>query len=204
MSWKDKLMAVLRKVDDRIGLGKLRKPTIREELKLSEQPERLSLFDLIGEKESNGNYNAFFGNAANKEVEFTSMTVKDVRSWQDRFVRNGSKSSAVGKYQIIRKTMDSLIDEMGLTGEELFDEVLQDRMAETLANRRGLDKWKAGKISDEKFANNLAKEWASFPVIGGSKHGRSYYAGDGLNKALISPESVLSALQKDKNNVSFS
>lgn len=180
--------------------GKFYKKLEGEEAKkvLSTSPRSKPLFDLIGDKESGGNYNAYYGNASNKDVVFTNMKLKDVRSWQDTFVRSGSRSSAVGKYQIIRKTMDSLIKEMGLTGDEIFNEDLQDKMAETLANRRGYDKWRKGKIDDNTFANNLAKEWASFPVIGGSKHGRSYYAGDGLNKALISPDSVLSALSKEK------
>lgn len=162
-----------------------------------QNPSQRKLLDLIGQKESNGNYNAYFGNAGNKDIDFTGMTVADVRRWQDDFVRKGSKSSAVGKYQIIRKTMDSLLKEMNLTGKEKFTPELQDQMALTLAKRRGYDKFIKGKMPKEKFANELAKEWASFPVIGGDKHGRSYYAGDGLNKALIGPNEVLAALDEE-------
>lgn len=194
-------MAALRKLEGAFTSGKLRKVSTREEIKLNNRAVRPALFDLIGDKESGGNYNAFYGKANNQEVDFTKMKVKDVRAWQDRFVRQGSKSSAVGKYQIIRKTMDQLIGDLSLTGDELFDEQLQDKMATKLADKRGYSKWKSGSMSDEKFANNLAKEWASFPVIGGSKHGRSYYAGDGLNKALISPDSVLEALKNDRRDV---
>lgn len=155
-----------------------------------------AILDLIGEAESRGNYNAFFGNAENKSVDFTKMTIREVRAWQDKYVRSGSKSSAVGKYQIIRGTMDSLIEGLGLTGDELFDERMQDRLGLALLNRRGYSKWTSGQITKQQFANNLAREWASLPVIGGNKHGRSYYAGDGLNKALISPDKYLSALDK--------
>ncbi len=205
MSWKNKLMATLRKLEGAFSTKlKLRKVSVREEVVLNSHKSRPSLLDLIGDKESGGNYNAFYGNARNNEVDFTSMKVKDVRSWQERFVKQGSKSSAVGKYQIIRKTMDQLISDLNLTGDELFDEAMQDKMAIKLADKRGYSKWKSGGLSDDKFANNLAKEWASFPVIGGDKHGRSYYAGDGLNKALIDPDSVLKALQNDRRKLSQS
>ncbi|NCN51289.1 MAG: glycoside hydrolase family 104 protein, partial [Candidatus Pacebacteria bacterium] len=86
----------------------------------------MPLLNLIGEKESRGNYDAYFGRADNKDVKFTGMTVAEVRKWQEDFVNKGSKSSAVGKYQIIRKTMDSLIDELKLTGQEKFTPELQD------------------------------------------------------------------------------
>ena len=201
MSWKSKLMVALRKLEGAFSTKpKLRKVSVREEIKLNNRAERPALFELIGNKEAGGNYNAFYGNARNNEVDFTKMKVKDVRSWQDRFVKQGSRSSAVGKYQIIRKTMDQLISDLNLTGDELFDEAMQDKMATKLADKRGYSKWKSGSLSDEQFANNLAKEWASFPVIGGDKHGRSYYAGDGLNKALISPEDVLGALKNDRRS----
>jgi hypothetical protein len=58
----------------------------------------------------------------------------------------------------------------------------------------------AGRLSDVGFALNLAKEWASFPVLAPVqgqrrklKRGQSYYSGDGLNKALVKPE-VIEAL----------
>lgn len=174
----------------------------KEHMEIIQKEKSPALLDLIGEKESRGNYNAYFGKADNQALDFTKMTVSEVRKWQDDFVNKGSKSSAVGKYQIIRKTLDSLIKEMGLTGKERFDQKLQDQMAVTLLNRRGYDKFKAGKIDRNTFANNLAKEWASFPVvtpINGKRPGQSYYAGDGLNKALIAPESVFAALDKEVN-----
>ena len=68
-------------------------------------------------------------------------------------------------------------------------------MALALLERRGLSKYKAGKISAEQFGNNLAKEWASFPVVTGSKRGRSYYAGDGLNKAHLGVSEVMDVVK---------
>lgn len=195
---------LLKAVSDVVGKWSLRKSTPEQEVqevrKPKDNPSNRKLLDLIGKKESNGNYNAYFGNAGNQDIDFTSMTIADVRRWQDDFVKKGSKSSAVGKYQIIRKTMDSLIKEMNLTGKEKFSNELQDQMALTLARRRGYDKFVSGKMDKKSFANELAKEWASFPVvtpINGKKPGQSYYAGDGLNKALIQPDEVFAALDEE-------
>lgn len=155
-----------------------------------EKPKHTPLLDLIGRVEAAGNYNAYYGNARSTDVNLTGMAISEVLTWQDQFVRNGSRSSAVGKYQIIRKTLRSLVKDMKLTGNEVFNEEMQDAMAIELLNRRGYSKFLSGTKSRFSFANNLAKEWASFPVHGGVKHGSSYYAGDGLNKALVSPEKV--------------
>ncbi len=59
------------------------------------------LLNLIAEGESNDNYNAYFGNPKNQEIDFTSMTVAEVMTWQKEIVRRGNPSSAVGRYQII-------------------------------------------------------------------------------------------------------
>lgn len=69
----------------------------------------------------------------------------------------------------------------------------------------------AGKISRTEFGKRLAQEWASFPVLApvqGAhrklKRGQSYYAGDGVNKALVTPgkvEAVLIAVKKNSSNV---
>ena len=167
--------------------------------KQPETEERKPLLDLIGKVEASGNYNAYYGDARNTDVNLTDMTVSGVLAWQDQFVRNGSRSSAVGKYQIIRKTLRSLVKSMGLSGNEVFNEEMQDAMAVELLNRRGYSKFLSGQKSRFAFANNLAKEWASFPVHGGLKHGMSYYAGDGLNKALVSPEKVNEVLMEVYN-----
>jgi muramidase (phage lysozyme) len=156
------------------------------------------LMELVGDKESNGDYNVAYGGTKDN---FTNMTIDEVLQWQDDYVDAGSRSSAIGKYQIIRKTLRDLKKKMKLTGDEVFSPEMQDAMFVELLRKRGYDKWTEGKLSDDEFGNNLAKEWASFPVLTdmkGSKRkvkaGETYYAGDGLNKALISPEEVRGAL----------
>ena len=154
------------------------------------------LLDLIAKAESNGDYNIVYGG---KRVPLTSMTIDEVRAWQDGYV-SGQKlvnplrfaSSAVGRYQIIRKTLDSLVAEMKVSSADKFDEAMQDRMALHLLRRRGLNAYLAGSLSPTNFADRLAKEWASLPVMA---TGRSYYDSDGVNKAHVKPEQMVEALR---------
>jgi hypothetical protein len=158
------------------------------------------LLDLIGRAEAGGNYNAYYAHARNEDSpKLTAMTMKSVRTWQDNYIRQGSKSSAVGKYQIIRKTFDAIMKATSIPVTALFSEETQDTMCMFLLRKRGYNKFINGDIMAEEFANELCKEWASLPVIGGEKHGRSYYAGDGLNKALVKPEEILKVLGSLRN-----
>jgi hypothetical protein len=149
-----------------------------------------ALKNLIGHHESDNDYNRVFGPGV-KRVPITDMTVNQVLAWQDKYVKNGSDSSAVGKYQIIRGTLRGLKTEMGLSGNELMDEAMQERMFVVLAERRGLKAFQSGKISESTFMRNLSQEWASLPK---DHSGLSYYHGDGLNRAHATPASVSRAL----------
>jgi len=46
--------------------------------------------------------------------------------------QNGLTSTPMGKYQIVGGTLRTLIKKMGLTGDEVFDEAMQDRMFSVL------------------------------------------------------------------------
>ncbi|MGH1376280.1 MAG: hypothetical protein ACRBCK_08030 [Alphaproteobacteria bacterium] len=153
------------------------------------------LLELIADKESGGDYNRVYGKGVQRE-DLTNMTINDVIAWQRNYTQNeGSPSSAAGKYQIIRKTLTGLKDEMALTGNEPFDENMQDRMAMHLLDRRGYDDYLAGDLPEDTFMENIAKEWASMPK---NESGLSYYAGDGLNKAHAAPATLLLAMRHTK------
>lgn len=143
------------------------------------------ILETIARGESNGNYNAYYGNAKNTKVNFTAMSVNDVLAWQDAFVKKGSPSSAVGKYQFVRPTLAGLIQQLKIDGSQLFTASLQDRLAIALLERRGVHDYMKGKLSREQFAHNLSKEWAALPAATGNKPNASYYDGDGLNKVQV-------------------
>ena len=118
----------------------------------------------------------------------TTMTVSEVLSWQKEAIRK-SGYSAAGKYQVIRKTLQSL----GVNSNALFDKETQDVIGIMLLSRRGWDKWVTGELSTTAFADNLSKEWASLPF----NTGYSYYAGDKHgNRSLVSRQEVVRVLTK--------
>jgi muramidase (phage lysozyme) len=152
------------------------------------------LLNTIAKGESNGNYNAHFGNANNMAIRFTDMSVGDVLKWQEKYVHEGSASSAVGKYQIIRSTLQGLVSELDIDQDAKFDAALQDKMAIALLERRGSLDFVDNKLTREQFAANLAKEWAALPKVVGDNPNESFYASDGLNQARISIQEVYFAI----------
>lgn len=150
-----------------------------------------SVGDLIRDSEARGSYDTasdFTLVAPPKRL--TAMTLDELDAWQTANWNAGAESTAAGGYQILRDTLRDLRGELGLDGSELFDIKMQDRLARALMERRGLDDFLSGKITPEEFADNMAQEWAAFPMA----DGRSAYAGDGLNAATISREQFMSVL----------
>lgn len=153
------------------------------------------LLNLIADVESRGNYNAYYGNAHNSKVDFTNMSIAEVMQWQKKYVSQGSPSSAVGRYQIIDSTLSGLVKELKVDTKEQFDKDMQDKMAIELLERRGSEAYINNEMTQQEFAASLAKEWASLPKVVGKHPNKSYYAGDGLNKALVNKDKVLSAIE---------
>lgn len=165
------------------------------------------LLDFIGKTEAPRGYDTVYGNNQRKlPKKLTAMTVNEIHAAQPGWTKNFG-SSACGRYQFMRDTLDKpgtledLRGELGLTGDELFTPDLQDRLAFHLLKRRGYERFMAGRIGVAAFGKSLAQEWASFPVLAGTRgqkrkvtRGQSFYEGDGLNKSLITPEQVEAVL----------
>lgn len=151
-----------------------------------------NLLNLIASREAPKGYEEIYGGRVVPGL--SKMTIDQVLAFQRSRVHAGSASSATGRYQFIQGTLASLKSQLGLSGNEVFSPQMQDRLAVSLMKRRGLDAYVAGKMSATDFANNLAKEWASLPVVSGPGVGRSFYAGDGLNASFHSPDAILAAL----------
>ncbi|WP_425359560.1 hypothetical protein [Borborobacter arsenicus] len=130
------------------------------------------------------------------------MTLGDVVDAQKAWSKNHG-SSAAGRYQFMRATLQDLSRELNLLGNQIFDADLQDRLAYHLLKRRGYEAFMAGKISRTEFGKRLAQEWASLPVLAATmgahrklERGDSYYRGDGINKVLTTPAKVEAALDR--------
>lgn len=118
------------------------------------------------------------------------------------------KSSAAGALQIIRPTLLEQKKELHLRGNEKFNPALQDKLFFALANKRGLKQFLNGQITVEQFGNNLAREWASVPLLMDTiregktvRRGQSYYDGDGINSAQTKPEEVEKMLRAVRSTI---
>lgn len=164
------------------------------------------LLDFIGGIEAPQGYGTIYANKQYKLAKpLTEMTLDEVTAAQRGWSKNHG-SSAAGRYQFMRATLLDLIKELGLRGSQKLDANLQDRLGYHLLKRRGYDDYMAAKIDRVEFGKRLAQEWASLPVLADTRgakrkvtRGQSYYAGDNLNKSLISPskfETVLVLVRK--------
>ncbi len=170
----------------------LRRPSPRPKAKSVIDLWRISaVLDLVAGPESRGNYNAWYRQAHQNELQLADLTVDEVRALQKRLVRRNG-GSAIGRYQIIDDTLDGLVARMGLIGKERFTPALQDRMAMQLAREAGLEAWLAGTLDDERFAANLARVWAGLP---GDHSDRSVYAGIQGNRATLGWRTVVASLR---------
>ena len=155
------------------------------------------LLDFIGSKEAPRGYDTVYANKmAQMPRPITSMTVDAVIADGPRRTK-AFGSSACGRYQFMTATLKSLRDETPPIRGERLGPALQDDLGLRLLRRRGLDGFLQGSMTVDQFGLRLAQEWASFPVLRDTKgahrqvrRGQSYYAGDGLNKALVSADEV--------------
>lgn len=135
-------------------------------------------------------YGAFTGGP----VELVSMTLDEVDALQTAMLPNRLNSTASGRYQILRTTLRRIRNTLRLSGKALFDEAMQDRLACFLLGYRGIDKWLAGRMTENALINNLAREWASFPKTNGKSHYAKAKDGAVAQDARISVAEVRQAL----------
>ncbi|MCJ2082760.1 hypothetical protein [Methylobacterium sp. J-090] len=87
-----------------------------------------------------------------KEQNLTGKTLDEIDTLQTGMLnhpQNGFNSSAIGRYQVVRTTLRRMRRKLGLNGDDLYDEKLQDRIGAELARARGAD------------PTGLKNEWAS-------------------------------------------
>ncbi|WP_199054023.1 phage tail tape measure protein [Ochrobactrum sp. Q0168] len=115
--------------------------------------DQKDFFSLVKRVESGGNYNATLdhGRWTNGPQNLTGMTLDQIIALQDRMLtpenrnlyrdKNGNPagSSALGAYQITRRTLKGSMKALGLAGDTMFDETTQDAIARYLARSRGND-----------------------------------------------------------------
>lgn len=171
-------------------------------------PGAAILLDFIRETEvgrsDRASYDVIYANKQSKlKQPLTTMNYGDIVDAQKAWSKNHG-SSAAGGYQFMRATLIGLAKEItSISGKDIFTPGLQDRLGYHLLKRRGYQEFVTGNMMLDEFARRLAMEWASFPILAdckGShrfvKRGQSFYAGDGVNKALVKPEKVEAVLKE--------
>jgi len=135
------------------------------------------------------------GEPEGRRARLSEMTLDEVNALQRRM----RGSSAVGRYQLLRGTLDGLRARHGLAGDAPFDGALQDRLGRALMARRGYDRCGAGRLGADAFLDGLAREWASLPMA----DGRSAYAYDGRPQPVRTTRAELRALLDEACRVDF-
>lgn len=148
------------------------------------------LFDAIGAGE--GTYTSMY--PSENYPQLTSMTIEEVIQFQKQKLKDGRASAAVGRYQMLYPEKYAAAAGLPLTAK--FSPENQDKMAGAYIEkyRRGND-WLNGKITDEQFGYELAKEFAGLK----QPNGVGYYDKDGRNKATVDWAVTKEALKKVKS-----
>ena len=158
-----------------------------DDMGLTKEVSEAALFSKIVGGESDDYNTVYLGSKVNPIKPITEMTVKEVREWQDTSVKAGSKSSAAGRFQIIRSTMDTLLSKGAIAETDIFDEETQLKAYTALLKKRKYPQLKASIQNStdpdekrkyaERLQINLSMEFASIPV---PKSIKKDYFGEGL------------------------
>lgn len=156
--------------------------------------------DVLGNPigESNGNYNAYFGNV-NSTMDLTRYSLDRLYEFQTTMLKHDDRSTAIGAYQFLRRTLKLLQAKHAFPGSLRFTPALQDTYAVDLLVSRGYPGWWRGQITDEEFAHMLSMEWASLPDP--AQGGRSHYDKLAGNHSSCTMDSVFAMLNQARKSV---
>ena len=186
------------------GIGSIRPQARPQDFKVAERVEekneaRASLMETIYDLESNSDYNKWNLEAKNKpKTPLTSMTVREIMNYQ-----KDDDGPAAGAGQIKHDTLEYLIDNGYISSSDVFSPEVQDKAVIRLLDRRGFVSWFNGETPTEEFGSDMAKEFASLPllearVVKGKARdrGQSRYAN---NTALMGADSWQDVLESSIN-----
>ena len=127
--------------------------------------------------ESGGCYDATFGDIdGSVHGDLSQKTLAQIYEMQSEMYAENGISTATGRYQALKGTLQEYQDRKKLPDGALFTPVMQDDFGLTKMKDRGYDQWKSGAIGDDEFMHRLSCEWASLPDP--YNGGKSHYDGD--------------------------
>ncbi|ENL9264216.1 hypothetical protein AB6K26_004668, partial [Salmonella enterica] len=170
--------------------------------------------ELLGSVESKNDYTAYNQihhnpkrTVAKYYTNLTSMTIKQVMQNQ----MHTNIMFATGRFQIIPGTLIDAVKWLKLDVNSLYDEAAQDQIFEEYiikVKRPAIIAYLEGNGSVEDAIYDWAKEFASAGVRKGNTiskgriaqvEGGSYYSGDGLNHAHLTPNQMINILRASKS-----
>ena len=94
------------------------------------------------------------------EKRISQMTLDEVYAYQDRLYR-AYGSTPVGRYQFTKDTLKDMQNRLGVSGDAVFDQAMQDRLVDALLVEEGFEEYASGKMSASQFHDNIAGRWDS-------------------------------------------
>ena len=134
--------------------------------------------------------------------KLSDMTVGEVMELQAQ-----DKLFAVGKYQIIPKTMKGFVRTMKISLDDKFDSTTQEKFKRYVTDfkRPAVGRYLRGESNNRaEAAQELAREFASIGLAydeAGRVRGESRYSGTAGNAASISPAEIEAALDRGRNGI---
>ncbi|WP_246725778.1 hypothetical protein [Rhizobium lusitanum] len=144
----DKVSKELEKAGKLVDLGPIRDAA--QKIYASQQAKR-GLLDLIGTTEGTDKGRGYnetlgYGRFTDGPVNLTQMTINEVLALQSKILDQTRalpssdplyNSSAVGRYQITRTTLQDFMKQLGISGDTTFNQETQDRIAQELIRQTG-------------------------------------------------------------------
>jgi murein DD-endopeptidase MepM/ murein hydrolase activator NlpD len=156
------------------------------------------ILDLIASKESGGSYTKMYGGKENPSL--VNMTLQEVSTFQAAHAKK-TGSAAMGRYQFMNALGQG--DAVGLKPTDKFSPANQDKMAVGLIEKKRKVTLDMIKSNPDEAMIRLGMEWAAIGMpksMRGHRRmvaaGETYYAGDGMNKAHITPAQMRAAFAK--------
>jgi len=141
--------------------------------------------ELLGFIEGPDGYNEVTGFATRQPIKpVTSMTINEVLDFQRMLRQQGAKSSAMGRYQYVYKTLLYLTDTHNIDRNRLFDASMQDHLTRLEMSRCG---FYDQDTTVSELGDCLAHVWAALPLLTGENRGKSRYRNTGINFVQTSP-----------------
>lgn len=159
------------------------------------------LLEVIGTIEAPRGYEVIFRNRQDQlATPLTAMTLAEVLAAQPGWATTNG-SSAAGRYQVIDRTLATISVDLALDPLARYDASLPVRIGYGLLLRRGFDRF----ISRDlplRLRPRTGPRMGRLPVVPVEgmhrqlEAGETYYAGDGRNRALMSPPLLVAILER--------